>query len=114
MKLLYWTYTLNVGDQLNLWLWPKLLPGLLDDDETLVGAKIEIAHERPAVRGSLLTLQGRARTSGSSETTFEVIVSDGLERIATLRVVMNAIRLPRFSAGLERKSALLAAVDALQ
>jgi predicted thioesterase len=87
---------------------------LLDDDETLVGAKIEIVHERPAVPGSLLTLQGRARTSGSSETTFEVIVADGLERIATLRVVMNAIRLPRFSAGLERKSALLAAADALQ
>jgi predicted thioesterase len=88
------------------------MQALLGADETLVGTKIEIAHERPALPGSVLTLRGRARASGGRETVFDVTVEDRFERIATLRVVMSSVRLSRFDAGLDRKSALLAAVDA--
>jgi len=84
----------------------------LDDDETLVGAEVEIRHERPALPGSLLTICGSARVRSRSETRFEVSVEDRFEQIATLVVVMRAIRLPRFEAGIERKAALLAAVAA--
>ena len=81
-------------------------------DETLVGAEVEIRHERPALPGSLLTLRGSARVRSRSETRFEVSVEDRFEQIATVVVVMRAIRIPRFEAGMERKAALLAAVAA--
>ena len=81
-------------------------------DETLVGAEVEIRHERPALPGSLLTLRGSARVRSAAETRFEVSVEDRFEQIATVVVVMRAIRLPRFEAGMERKAALLAAVAA--
>ena len=81
-------------------------------DETLVGAEVEIRHDRPALPGSQLTLRGSARVRSSSETLFEVSVEDHFEQIATVRVVMRAIRAPRFEAGLARKAALLAAVKA--
>lgn len=40
----------NFGDDLNPWLWPQLLPGLLDDDpdELLVGIGTLLNHRLPA------------------------------------------------------------------
>src|SRR5882757_5888248 len=39
MKLHYWPQAPNFGDQLNPWLWSKLLPGYFDnsDDKMFVG-----------------------------------------------------------------------------
>lgn len=34
MKLFYYEPGNNFGDQLNPWLWQKLIPGILDNDET--------------------------------------------------------------------------------
>jgi predicted thioesterase len=84
----------------------------LATDQTLVGSQVEIRHERPALPGSQLTLRGSARMRGATEAAFEVSVEDRFERIATVRVVMCAISVPRFAAALDRKAALLAAVDA--
>ncbi|MEP7303233.1 MAG: hotdog domain-containing protein [Caldimonas sp.] len=81
-------------------------------DQTLVGSEVEIRHERPALPGSTLTLRGSARVQSATATSFEVSVEDRFERIATVRVVMCAVAAPRFEASLERKAALLAAVDA--
>jgi len=48
----------------------------------------------------------------ATATCFEVSVEDRFERIASVRVVMCAVSAPRFAAALDRKTALLAAVDA--
>ena len=84
----------------------------LAPDQTLVGSEVEIRHERPALPGSLLTLRGSARVQSATATCFEVSVEDRFERIASVRVVMCAVSAPRFAAALDRKTALLAAVDA--
>jgi succinoglycan biosynthesis protein ExoV len=39
----------NFGDELNLWIWPKVIPGILDDDETdlFVGIGTLLNHRLP-------------------------------------------------------------------
>ena len=44
----------NFGDELNLLLWPRLLPGLLDDDPAElflgIGSVLDARHARDAVK----------------------------------------------------------------
>ena len=55
MKLYHWRgETRNFGDELNLLLWPRLLPGLFDDDESAlflgIGSVLDARHPPEAVK----------------------------------------------------------------
>ena len=74
MKLYHYDFgkdTLNFGDDLNGWLWPRLLPGLLDDDPsaTLVGIGTllneRLREETPHAQRRLIFSTGAGYGDGS-------------------------------------------------
>ncbi len=74
MKLYYYNFgedTQNFGDDLNRWLWPRLLPGLLDDDAqtTLVGIGTllneRLTEETPLAHQRLIFSTGAGYGDGS-------------------------------------------------
>jgi len=74
MKLYHYDFgegTQNFGDDLNRWLWPRLLPGLLDDDPqtTLVGIGTllneRLGEETPHAQQRLIFSTGAGYGSGS-------------------------------------------------
>jgi len=74
MKLYFYNFgedTQNFGDDLNRWLWPKLLPGLLDDDPqaTLVGIGTllneRLTEETPDAQQRLIFSTGAGYGDGS-------------------------------------------------
>ena len=51
MKLVMWRGAEpNFGDELNEWIWPKAIPGILDDDEAhlFVGIGALLNHRLPS------------------------------------------------------------------
>ncbi|MCK7493604.1 MAG: hypothetical protein MZW92_21415 [Comamonadaceae bacterium] len=77
----------NFGDDLNPWLWPKLLPGVLDEDESelLVGIGTLLNHRLPV--GQVKPVLGSGVGYGG------LPAHDGRLRFHALRGYLSADRL---------------------
>ena len=53
MRTFYYRVTTNFGDHMNSWLWPRLLPGMIEEtsDDTLVGIGSLIKSDLSRVPG---------------------------------------------------------------